>query len=207
MVIAYHLVWTIYGTWLPNDPRGSGSHFVAAPLLAELGELHYGRKRVQPLGKEIREFYKQAEERLLFPVIRFAPPQIDLVATAFADIIREHQYTCYACAIMPDHVHLVIRKHRHPAEQMIDNLQAASRAQLVAMDEFPANHPIWTLGGWKRYLNSPADVRRVIPCVEQNPLAAGLAPSTLALRHRIQQLAVSQTPRLKRQTALHPLAV
>jgi hypothetical protein len=45
MVIAYHLVWTIYGTWLPNDPRGSGSHFIAAPLLAELGKLRFGRKK------------------------------------------------------------------------------------------------------------------------------------------------------------------
>jgi REP element-mobilizing transposase RayT len=176
MVIAYHLVWTIYGTWLPNDPRGSGSHFVAAPLLAELGELHFGRKKVQPSGQEIREFYEYATELLRFPIIRFTRTQIDLVAAAFADSIHEHRYTCYACAIMPDHVHLVIRKHRHLAEQMIDNLQAASRAQLVAMDEFPADHPIWTLGGWKRYLNSPADVRRVIPYVEQNRTAAGLAP-------------------------------
>ena len=24
IVIAYHLVWTAYGTWLPNDPRVVG---------------------------------------------------------------------------------------------------------------------------------------------------------------------------------------
>jgi REP element-mobilizing transposase RayT len=174
MVIAYHLVWTIYGTWLPNDPRGSGSHIIAAPLLAELGELHYGRKAVQPSRKEISDFYSQAEQRLLFPVSWLSPQQIDLVAIAFADTIREHQYTCYACAIMPDHVHIVIRKHRHLAEEMIDNLQIASRAQLLTTCDFAANHPIWTLGGWKRFLNSPADVRRVIPYVEQNPTAVGM---------------------------------
>ncbi len=22
IVVAYHLVWTAYGMWLPNDPRG-----------------------------------------------------------------------------------------------------------------------------------------------------------------------------------------
>ena len=24
IVIAHHLIWTAYGWWLPNDPRGSG---------------------------------------------------------------------------------------------------------------------------------------------------------------------------------------
>ena len=101
MVIAYHLVWTIYGTWLPNDPRGSGSHIIAAPLLVELGELHYGRKKVHPSGKEISDFYSQAEQRLLFPVNRLGRQQIDLVAIAFANAIREHQYTCYAWRSYP----------------------------------------------------------------------------------------------------------
>jgi len=26
MIIAHHLIWTAYGFWLPNDPRGSSSH-------------------------------------------------------------------------------------------------------------------------------------------------------------------------------------
>lgn len=28
MVLAYHLIVTAYGFWLPNDPRGSWSDFV-----------------------------------------------------------------------------------------------------------------------------------------------------------------------------------
>ena len=39
MVIAYHLVWTAYGWWLPNDPRGSMSHHVEQNVLRDLGEL------------------------------------------------------------------------------------------------------------------------------------------------------------------------
>ncbi len=48
MVIAYHLIWTAYGWWLPNDPRGSMSKCIASDTIAELGALHYGRKRVHP---------------------------------------------------------------------------------------------------------------------------------------------------------------
>lgn len=60
MVIAYHLIWTAYGFWLPNDPRGSMSRAIRNDLIAELGELHYGRKRLQVVSSVIREFYEQA---------------------------------------------------------------------------------------------------------------------------------------------------
>ena len=56
MIIAHHLIWTCYGWWLPNDPRGSGSHSIRTDLLADLGDLHYGRKRVQPPGGDVRAF-------------------------------------------------------------------------------------------------------------------------------------------------------
>ncbi len=59
-VIAYHLVRTGYGWWLPDDPRGSMSKAIKSDIISELGQLHYGRKRMQPAGKEIREFYEDA---------------------------------------------------------------------------------------------------------------------------------------------------
>lgn len=48
IVIGYHLMWTLYGWWLPNDPRGSTSRQIRRDLIAELGELHFGRKKIQP---------------------------------------------------------------------------------------------------------------------------------------------------------------
>ena len=60
MVIAYHLIWTAYGWWLPNDPRGSTSNRIRQNIITTLGELHHGRRSVQPAGWEIREFYNNA---------------------------------------------------------------------------------------------------------------------------------------------------
>jgi REP element-mobilizing transposase RayT len=174
MIVAYHLIWTAYGTWLPNDPRGSGSHRVAAPQLAELGPLHFGRKKVQPLRSVVREFYEEAEDRLVNDVIRFASRQIELIADAFGESIRERRYTCYACAILPDHVHLVIRKHRHNAEAMIDALQSASRLRLIDAREVSPFHPVWTQGGCKRFLGTPEHIRTAIRYVENNALKLGL---------------------------------
>jgi hypothetical protein len=46
IIIAHHLMWTLYGWWLPNDPRGSTSRMIRNNLIAELGELHFGRKSI-----------------------------------------------------------------------------------------------------------------------------------------------------------------
>ena len=92
--------------------------------------------------------------------------------------MRVHQLTCYACAIMPDHVHLVVRKHKLKAEQMIEKLQAFTRLRLCSSASIPPDHPIWTLGGWKSFLDRPAAARRAIHYVENNPLKSRLAPQT-----------------------------
>lgn len=176
MVLAYHLIWTGYGWWLPNDPRGSGSRCVASDLIADLGEPHYGRKPIQPPSKTIREFYGRAVDVLKYPPLRFNDKEIQTIAAAFGVAIAEHRYTCYACAILPDHVHLVIRKHRDKAEAMIDNLQRASRLRLVGANAVDENHPVWTEGGWKVFLDSPNSIRGRIRYVEANPIRAKLGP-------------------------------
>jgi REP element-mobilizing transposase RayT len=174
-VIAYHLIWTNYGTWLPNDPRGSGSMGVYTPTLAELGEAHFGRKKLQPARSKVHAFYESAEPLLRFPVVRFDAEQRSAIAEAFCNTVRGHQYTCYACAIMPDHVHLVIRKHLDDAESMIDNLQAESRSLLIEKGIVPHEHPVWTNGGWKVFLDTPEEVWPRIRYVEGNPKKEGLA--------------------------------
>lgn len=171
-VIAYHVVWTAYGTWLPNDPRGSGSNAVSTPSLADLGQLHYGRKPVQPSGQFVRAFYHTAEARLKFSVVRFTARQIASIGLAFADTIHRHRYTCYACAIMPDHIHLVLRKHRDRAETMIASFQCESREALWTSRLVPNVHPLWTTGGWKSFLDSPDSVRGAIKYVQNNPAKA-----------------------------------
>jgi REP element-mobilizing transposase RayT len=175
MVIAYHLVWTAYGTWLPNDPRGSGSQEVLRPELIPLGESHFGRRARQPARSTVREFYAEAEPLLKHDVIRFDAEQRGAVVEAFGEAIHRTPYTCWACAIMPDHVHVVIRKHRRTAEEMIEDLQAASRMRLQDEGLVPPTHPIWTRGGWKGFLDTPERVRRTVKYVEGNPPKDGLA--------------------------------
>jgi REP element-mobilizing transposase RayT len=175
LVIAHHLIWTAYGWWLPNDPRGSGSFLIRSDILAHLGELHHGRKPVQPPGKVIRQFQNYAEDLLKHPRLAFDNVAIEQIAFAFGQKIAEHRYTCYACVIMPDHVHIVIRKHKHSAEEMVEHLQAAARKQLIAAECFASTHPVWTAGaGWDGFLDHPDEIRRTIRYVEKNPDPIGL---------------------------------
>jgi REP element-mobilizing transposase RayT len=178
MVLAHHLIFVAYGWWLPNDPRGSMSHQIRDDVIAELGELHHGRKKVQPASRDIRAFYENAKRVLQFPLLTFQSEEVDAVARAFDEVIRAERYTCYACAIMWDHVHLVVRKHKHLAEEMIRNFQEASRVAVLDLTLRQRDHPVWGGPGWKVFLDTPEDIWRTVSYVEANPTKAGQAPQT-----------------------------
>jgi REP element-mobilizing transposase RayT len=139
-----------------------------------LGEAHLGRKKVQPTRATVRDFYDEAKPLLQFPVCRFGGVQRCEIGGAFSKSILNHRYTCYGCAIMPDHVHIIVRKHKDSAETMIEKLQNESRERIVECQFVTADHPVWTKNSWRVFLNTPDDVRRRIAYVERNPLKEGL---------------------------------
>ena len=176
IVIAHHLVWTAYGWWLPNDPRGSHSHTIRNNVIADLGRLHNGRKRIQPASADIRAFYEQAEQALQHELLCFGPDEIALVAESFQGTVARERYTCYACAIMPDHVHILIRKHKHQAEEMISHLQNDSRLRLREAGARTPVHPVWGGPGWKVFLDHPDDIWRTSRYIDGNPAKLRMPP-------------------------------
>jgi REP element-mobilizing transposase RayT len=173
MVIGFHLVWTAYGWWLPNDPRGSMSRAVVCEAIRALGPHHSGRKPIQPSSREIREFYSEARGVLKHELLTFNAAAIEALADSFENTIRTHAYTCYACALMPDHIHMIIRKHRHHAEEMLATLQSESRDHLRRLGLRSAEHPVWGGPGWKVFLETRRDVERTIRYIEENPVKIG----------------------------------
>jgi REP element-mobilizing transposase RayT len=174
LVAGFHLIWTPYGWWLPNDPRGSSSHEIRVERIAELGELHQGRKPDRILSAELRAFYEKAAATLQHELLTFTESDISLIAQGLRCAVTNQRYTCYACAIMPDHIHMLIRKHKHHGETMIEHLQEASREALLGAGRRRLDHPVWGGPGWKRFLYTQDDVRRVIRYIEDNPRKAGL---------------------------------
>jgi REP element-mobilizing transposase RayT len=179
-VIAHHLILTGYGHWLPNDLRGSGSHVFYDPKLAPLGPIHRGRRppEEQPSRAELRDFYKRAAPLLNFETMWFDDAKRQVVAEAFREVVRRERYTVYACAILSNHAHLVIRRHRDDALTMLTKLADASRLRLRSPRKTTMNpdHPIWSQRPYKVFLYAPEDVRGRIDYVNQNPLKEGLPP-------------------------------
>ena len=174
MVAGFHLIWTAYGWWLPNDPRGSSSHEIRVERIEELGPLHTGRKAIQLLPAELREFYARAAAVLKHELLQFDAQERDIIGNAIGEVIERERYTCYACAVMRDHVHCLIRKHKHHGEEMIANIQEESRQALKNANRRSREHPVWGGPGWKVFLFTQADLERIIRYIYANPRNGGL---------------------------------
>jgi len=173
IVIAHHLIWTAYGWWLPNDPRGSTSREIRVEKLKDLGPVHYERKPVQPSREELQRFHEEAQDRLAHQVIEFTDEEIELVGKSLGKVIGEEKYTCYRCAIMPEHVHMLMRRHRDKAEVMIEKFQRETREALIQAKRRGLLHPVWGGPGWKVFLDSREAIENVDKYVQENPKNAG----------------------------------
>lgn len=168
MVIAHHLILTGYGHWLPNDPRGSRSHQLRRPDLEEFGPIHLGRKAQQPSKEELRAFHKSVEPHLVHPILWFDKPHRQSIGEAFAGVIAERKLTCYACAVMRNHAHLVIRRHALKKEEMIELLWNASRDRLRRISLAPESHPVWSCDAYSAFKHTPQEVRAAIDYIHRN---------------------------------------
>ena len=179
MIVGYHVIFSAYGFWLPNDPRGSWSDFVGSWDLYRYGpatkttETHSLARREHDRAARLA-----AKEALKYPPVQFTGVQARAVARGFSVCVERMQLPVWACAILPDHVHLVAGRPQMPVEQLVIQLKGAATRQL----EREGIHPMaawkregervpkcWARGEWKVYLD-PGDVWRAIRYVEDNPL-------------------------------------
>lgn len=183
-VIAYHVILCNYGFWLPNDPRGSWSRFVRAPNIRRHGPATKLATRTsvarEPHDARRRELAKQS---LVRPAVVFTGVQARAVGRGFATRIERSEYTVYACAILPDHSHLVIARHHYQIEQVVRALRQEATARLLteslhpfAAERLPSGRlpSVWCQSFWNVFLFTSADIERSIAYVRQNPPDAGL---------------------------------
>ncbi len=170
MIIAYHAIFTTYGTWLPNDPRGSYSKTIYNTELAELGDIRYGRQNPQPDRQRMRRFRTATMARLLRPPYYINDAIRPIVASSFAKVQKRLNVTVSACTVMNDHVHLLVLRSKYKIEYLVNQFKGAATAALN-LDLTP-----WTKGCWKVFLNDEDALRAAARYVEANPEAAGLKP-------------------------------
>ena len=110
-IIAWHLVMCMYGFWLPNDPRGSWSHYVGSKSLYDLGGPATGGQHRRSVAATRHDHLLRVAVKaaLKFPPVTLSGIQARAVGRGLAQAQRDGKYQIYACAIMPDHVHIVLR--------------------------------------------------------------------------------------------------
>ncbi|HVS35294.1 MAG TPA: hypothetical protein VMS17_06900 [Gemmataceae bacterium] len=186
-VLAYHVIFGAYGFWLPNDPRGSWSDFVASWELFLAGgpATKTTTRRSVAHVRHNGAARRQAKLALQFPAVVFDGRQALSIAHGFARMVEKSRYRIHACSILPEHVHLVLGRRAYRVEQMVRLLKAEASSRLAAAGRHPLTPYAqrdgslpspWARGCWKVYLNSAGDVRRSVSCVERNPLKEGKRP-------------------------------
>jgi REP element-mobilizing transposase RayT len=170
MIIAYHAIFTTYGTWLPNDPRGSYSKTIYNAELAALGEIKYGRQSPQPSRQQMRRFRTAAIPRLARPPYYINNATRSAVAAGFTKVVQRLNLSVPACAIMNDHVHIIVMRSKYRIEYLMNQWKGAATAEL-GLSETP-----WTRKGWKVFLNDEEALLAAIRYVEANPPVAGMLP-------------------------------
>jgi REP element-mobilizing transposase RayT len=180
IIIGHHLILHGYGHWLPNDPRGSGSTEIRDDKFSELGPVHTGCKKQQPDRDELREFRRAAEPLLDFQLIWFDDAKRQALAESIEETVRSQGYTAWACAVMRNHIHLCVRRHRDDAKVIWEKVALTTAARLRLFATVPAAHSVWSQRPYKVFLYKRDDVRRVIAYIENNPVKDGLAPQSFS---------------------------
>ena len=186
MILAYHAIVTAYGFWLPNDPRGSWSDFIRAWELLHFGEATKTDAR-RSVARKPHDAQKRAAAKkwLQYPPVVFDGRQALAVAKGFELAIEEGDYKVLACSILPEHVHLVIRRHERKPQQIASHLKARATQRLKAEQRHPlaafsrddGSLPSpWARRAWVVYIDREERVPKTIEYVENNPLREGKKP-------------------------------
>jgi len=183
-ILAYHVIFGCYGFWLPNDPRGSGSSDVRSKPLQKFGpptkvETSHSVAH-EPHDRTLRLTAKQS---LKYPPVKLTGMQALTISQGFSHQIKTSTIAIWACAILPDHVHLVIREHSCDIEQVVRLLKQSATRMLLERNLHPFADrrlssgrlpSVWQQDFRKVFLYSADDIRARVVYVESKPVEAGL---------------------------------
>jgi REP element-mobilizing transposase RayT len=168
MIIAYHAVFTTYGTWLPNDPRGSFSKEVYSDQLRALAESRYGRQNPQPPKELLMRFWATARLCISRPPFFIDDTSRPVIAAGFGTVVQRLGIEIPACAIMNDHVHVLVLRSEYRIEYAFNQLKGAATRLLKVI------RTVWTRGCWKVFITNRESLLAAADYIRANPASAGL---------------------------------
>jgi REP element-mobilizing transposase RayT len=125
----------------------------------------------------------EAKKHLSHKPVSFVGLQARAVASGFHRFVQRSGLIIHACSILPEHVHLVVLRHRFEIERVASHLKADATSQLIDEGLHPfAGQPYrngklpspGSRGQWKCYIFDRAYLRNAISYVERNPIREGM---------------------------------
>jgi REP element-mobilizing transposase RayT len=184
-VIAFHLIISAYGFWVPNDPRGSWSDFVGSWELLKFGPAtKVNDRRSYAHDPHDVAMRREAKRFLKFPPVRFNDAHRESIAQGFGRACCDGAYRCFACCIGFDHAHLVIETHPRGIPVIAGHLKAVATRELTErgvhpLDEFIGKRGTlptpWSEGCWKVFIDEPAQLNAAIRYVAHHPIKESLS--------------------------------
>ena len=130
------------------------------------------------LTKQELENLEAARRSLTYPAVVLSGEQARFIGQSFALHRLKSNYTIWACAILPEHTHLVLARHTYKVEQMSNLLKGAATRHLLEHNSHPLQQyangggrppRMWAAHEWKQYLDSEEAIEQAIAYVEANP--------------------------------------
>lgn len=129
-ILAHHIVWTTYGTWLPGDERGW---------------IDNGIRGIQPPNPE-RE--AGARQCLAQSPIELTHAQRAIVQRTIEDHCRIRGWPLHALNVRSNHIHVVVSS-KQAAEEVMKQLKAWCSRRLS--DSAGLNEPVAKRAGRRRW--------------------------------------------------------
>ncbi len=167
MIIAYHAIFTTYGTWLPNDPRGSYSKEIYNDQLRVLGRIKYGWQNPVPAKDLLIRFWTAATPRLTRSPFFIDDNIRPIIAAGFKKVVQRLDIKIPACAIMNDHVYVLILRSKYRIEYLVNQLKG-SATRALGLKQTP-----WSRGCWKVFITDREALLAAANYIQANPACAG----------------------------------
>ena len=111
-IVGFHFIFTAYGFWLPNDPRGSWSDTVRAWHLQRFGDAtKVNTTRSLAHHRHNQQQRLNAKTILKYPPVMFTGLQACAITRGITRAVEDHPYQIHALSILQDHVHLIMARH------------------------------------------------------------------------------------------------
>jgi len=142
-VLAYHIYFTTYGTWLHGDERGSWD------------KQRRGMRKPDPVLNQHRA------DQLKHAPVTLTDPMRAAVDSTIREVCEHRNWQLLALNVRTNHVHAAVRSGIE-ADKVIHDFKASATRRLRAEGLVAKETRIWTAQGGVKAISHPDGVRDVI---------------------------------------------